>query len=37
MDLPARFFTGAQEWTIRLITKHKNGSTRESRFLLRLG
>lgn len=37
MDLPARFFADSQEWTIRLITKHKNGSTRESRFLLRLG
>ena len=37
MDLPARFFSGAPEWTIRLITKHKNGSTRESRFVLRLG
>ncbi|MFO0991267.1 MAG: S8 family peptidase [Hyphomicrobiales bacterium] len=37
MDLPARFFSGAPEWTIRLITKHKNGSTREARFLLRLG
>ena len=37
MDLPARLFKGAPEWTIRLVTEHKNGSKRKSRFQLTLG
>jgi len=36
-DIPAGVFKGAKTWTIRLITKHKNGSARETRFRLNLG
>lgn len=37
MDLPAGAFRGTKEWTIRLITRHKNGAEREARFSLILG
>jgi subtilisin family serine protease len=37
MDLPAGFFKGAKEWTIRIITEHGSGAKRESRFKLKLG
>jgi len=37
MDIPAAAFSGAKEWTIRLITKHKDGTERESRFAVTLG
>ena len=37
MNLPAGLFRGAKQWTIRLITKHRNGFKREARFSLKLG
>ena len=37
VDLPAKFFAGSKVWTIRLITKHKNGTQREARFTVTLG
>ncbi|MGE0564975.1 MAG: S8 family serine peptidase [Pseudolabrys sp.] len=37
IDLPAKFFAGSKDWTIRLVTKHKSGKTREARFYLKLG
>jgi subtilisin family serine protease len=37
IDLPASVFRGAKQWTIRIITKHRNGATRESRFTVSLG
>lgn len=37
MELPASLFKGAKQWTIRLVTEHANGSTREARFKLTLG
>lgn len=37
IELPAGVFKGAKQWTIRLITRHKNGSEREARFSLKLG
>ena len=30
-------FVGATQWTIRLITVHRNGTRREARFVLNLG
>lgn len=36
-ELPASLFRGDKQWTIRLITRHRNGSARESRFSLKLG
>ncbi len=36
-DLPAGHFSGAKKWTLRLVVQHKNGATREARFLLNLG
>lgn len=37
IELPAGVFKGAKQWTIRLITRHKNGAEREARFSLKLG
>jgi len=37
MDIPAGAFAGSKEWTIRLITTHKNGTKREARFAVTLG
>ena len=37
MELPASVFKGAKQWTIRLITRHRNGAEREARFSLKLG
>ncbi len=37
IELPAGVFKGARQWTIRLITRHKNGAEREARFSLKLG
>lgn len=37
IDLPANFFAGSQDWTIRLVARHKNGKSREARFYLKLG
>ena len=37
IELPASVFKGAGQWTIRLITRHKNGAEREARFSLKLG
>ena len=37
IELPAGIFKGAKQWTIRLITRHKDGSEREARFSLKLG
>ena len=36
-DLNAENFRGAKEWTLRLITEHKDGARREARFNLKLG
>ena len=36
-DLEAKHFGGAKQWTLRVITRHKNGKQRENRFLLKLG
>ena len=36
-DSPAQQFAGAPVWTVRLIVKHANGKTRETRLVLRLG
>ncbi len=33
----AQHFRGAQSWTLRLTTEHKNGRKREARFVLTLG
>lgn len=35
--IPASAFAGAKQWTIRLTVQHKNGSSREFRFILNLG
>lgn len=35
--MPAGLFKGEKQWTIRLVTEHKDGSKRESRFELTLG
>ena len=37
MDIPAGALAGSKEWTIRLSTRHKNGTERESRFTVTLG
>ena len=37
MDIPAGALAGSKQWTIRLITRHKNGTERESRFTATLG
>ena len=37
MDIPAAAFAGSKEWTIRLITRHKDGTEREARFAVTLG
>ncbi len=37
IELPTGVFKGAKQWTIRLITRHKNGAEREARFSLKLG
>jgi len=37
LDPPGNFFQGSKQWTIRLITTHRNGSQREARFNLKLG
>ncbi len=37
IELPAGVFKGAKQWTIGLITRHKNGAEREARFSLKLG
>lgn len=37
MDLPAVLLRGAKQWTLRLITIHKDGSRREARFEVKLG
>ena len=37
IELPASVFKGARQWTIRLITRHRNGAEREARFSLKLG
>ena len=36
-DLDVNLFRSARVWTLRLICKHKNGKTREARFVLKLG
>ena len=36
IELPAGVFKGAKQWTIRLITRHKNGPEREAHFSLKL-
>jgi len=36
-DIPAKRFRGAPVWTLRLVGEHADGTTREARFLLRLG
>ena len=36
-DLAAGHFRGAREWTVRVITEHKNRQRREARFNLTLG
>jgi subtilisin family serine protease len=36
VDLPASLFSGARTWTIRLVTTHEGGMTRESRLTLNL-
>ncbi len=36
-DIPPQAFGGAKRWTLRVITVHKNGRTRENRFVLNLG
>jgi subtilisin family serine protease len=36
-DLPAQQFAGAPVWTLRLIVRHTNGKSRETRHVLRLG
>jgi subtilisin family serine protease len=36
-DVPARAFTGAKEWTLRLIVEHADGRRREAWFALNLG
>lgn len=35
--MPAGLFKGSKQWTIRLVTEHKDGTKRESRFELTLG
>ncbi|HUU50655.1 MAG TPA: S8 family peptidase [Nitrospinota bacterium] len=35
--IPPKHFSGAKEWTLRLIVEHQNGFKRESRFNLKLG
>jgi subtilisin family serine protease len=37
IDLPAGLFKGAKQWTIRILTLHKDGSKREARFKVTLG
>ena len=36
-DIPAQALQGAKQWTVRVITEHKNGRKREGRFVLKLG
>ena len=36
-DLDAAQFRSSLTWTLRLIAEHKNGTKRESRFVLKLG
>ena len=36
-DLPAQQFAGAPVWTLRLVVRHANGRSRETRHVLRLG
>ena len=36
-ELEVKHFAGANQWTLRLIGKHKNGQQREARFVLDLG
>jgi subtilisin family serine protease len=36
-DLAAQNFAGAPVWTLRLVVKHENGKSRETRHVLRLG
>jgi subtilisin family serine protease len=36
-DIPASNFAGSKVWTLRVVTQHQNGRTREGRFILRLG
>ncbi len=33
----ARQLSGASQWTVRAVARHRNGSTRESRFLVNVG
>ncbi len=35
-EIPAAVFQGSAVWTLRLLTAHANGRTREARFLLKL-
>ena len=36
-ELEATNFQGANQWTLRLVTEHRNGRRREARFVLNLG
>lgn len=36
-EIPVQELTGAKTWTLRLVTEHRNGRTREVRFVLNLG
>jgi subtilisin family serine protease len=36
-EIDANHFRGAKVWILRLVTRHKNGKTREARFRLSLG
>lgn len=36
-DVDTQALSGATQWTLRVITKHKNGRVREARFALNLG
>jgi len=36
-DLDVNLFRSSKVWTLRLVSKHKDGKTREARFVLRLG
>lgn len=35
-DIPAAEFQGVSQWTLRVVTEHKNGEKRENRFVLNL-
>ncbi|WP_179759015.1 S8 family peptidase [Hoeflea halophila] len=37
VDIPGQLFGGETTWTIRLLTVHEDGSSREARFVLTLG